>query len=103
MNEPEEESKQESQPNISGGREKHLRMEISNECPLNQYDTFNLVFPDIDEFLELMFTVDTNYYLECIILLLKAAKSVEERLGMIWKLAPSLAKIIYSIQQFVKN
>ena len=45
------------------GRSNTKRLIIDENSPLN-FDTYNLMFPQQDEYLELIFCIDTNTYLE---------------------------------------
>ena len=45
---------------------------IKQSCPVNKYDTFNLLFPQTNTYRELMFCKDTKTYLNNFLKSLKA-------------------------------
>ena len=71
---------------------------VDDQCPINFLDTFNVVFPEQDEYEELIFCVDVYDYLYQITL---AIREKRDRLATVDDLSPVIAKVVHQVKSFV--
>ena len=73
---------------------------VKDACPINKFDTFNLVFPNDDTYRELVFCKDMYVYLNTF---LSRLKSNDDVLSKLPEVAMGLYKIFDKVYRFLNN
>ena len=80
--------------------ERTIPVVVKEECPVNEYDTFNLVFPQANTYRELMFCKDINTYLSNFV---DSLNKYHDPLSLCKDNIWALVDIFWSIYAFLQN